>query len=268
MVFRDITMERRDPGGAAGEREAGGGGAAGGDDCARDPQPAGRGGEPALPDAHGIDPGGERAEFIGLADAEKELARVTEISRAMLGLYRESNAPVLVDVGAMMAEILLLLQRRFLDEGVTVSSKLPPDVCVSGFPAELRQVFTNLLTNAAEAAGSGGEVRVSVEPEPKHRDPLSGRVIAGVSVKIRDNGAGIPAEILPRLFQPFFTTKGELGTGLGLWVSRGILSKHGGSVELTSETSAEQHGTTARVFLPTRASFGDGGRQTLGEARG
>ena len=67
---------------------------------------------------------------------------------------------------------------------------------------------------------------------------------------IRDNGPGIDEEVLPQLFQPFFTTKGERGTGLGLWVSRGIISKHNGKIDLTSSTAAETHGTTAKVFLP------------------
>jgi signal transduction histidine kinase len=72
---------------------------------------------------------------------------------------------------------------------------------------------------------------------------------AGVLISIEDNGPGIPEEIVSQLFQPFFTTKGERGTGLGLWISRGIITKHGGSIELDSSTAAEDHGTTVNVFL-------------------
>src|SRR6185312_16386896 len=81
----------------------------------------------------------ESAQFMHLA--EQELARVTQISRAMLGLYRESKAPVLVDLKEMLQEILLLMDRRFVELGVTVSIYLPANISVSAFPAELRQVF-------------------------------------------------------------------------------------------------------------------------------
>lgn len=195
--------------------------------------------------------------FMGMA--EQELARVTQISRAMLGLYRESKAPVAVDLREMLQEILLLMERRFTDLGVTVSTDFSSAIPVAAFPAELRQVFTNLITNAAEAAGSGGKVHVSVEPQAQGVDPTGQKVQAGATVLIADNGPGIPDEILPQLFQPFFTTKGEQGTGLGLWVSRGIVNKHGGTIKLTSDTSDSHHGTVVRVFLATNPTINTGG---------
>jgi PAS domain S-box-containing protein len=199
----------------------------------------------------------ESKQFMGMA--EQELARVTQISRAMLGLYRESKAPVAVDLREMLQEILLLMERRFTDLGVTVSTDFSSVISVAAFPAELRQVFTNLITNAAEAAGSGGKVHVSVEPQAQGVDPTGQKVQAGATVLIADNGPGIPDEILPQLFQPFFTTKGEQGTGLGLWVSRGIVNKHGGTINLTSDTSDSHHGTVVRVFLATNPTINTGG---------
>jgi PAS domain S-box-containing protein len=199
----------------------------------------------------------ESKQFMGMA--EQELARVTQISRAMLGLYRESKAPVAVDLREMLQEILLLMERRFTDVGVTVSTDFSSAISVAAFPAELRQVFTNLITNAAEAAGSGGKVHVSVEPQAQGVDPTGQKVQAGATVVIADNGPGIPDEILPQLFQPFFTTKGEQGTGLGLWVSRGIVNKHGGTIKLTSDTSDSHHGTVVRVFLATNPTINTGG---------
>ena len=199
----------------------------------------------------------ESKQFMDMA--EQELTRVTQISRAMLGLYRESKAPVPVDLREMLQEILLLMERRFLDLGVTVSSSLPAAISVAAFPAELRQVFTNLITNAAEAAGHGGEVRVSIEWQAARADATGQKLQAGAVVKIADNGAGIPDEVLPQLFQPFFTTKGEQGTGLGLWVSRGIVSKHGGTITLASNTSASAHGTVVSVFLAKNPTVNAGG---------
>ncbi len=198
----------------------------------------------------------ESVQFMDMA--EQELARVTQISRAMLGLYRESRAPVLVDLKEMLQEILLLMERRFSDDQVIVHTDLPSGISVDAFPAELRQVFSNLITNAAEAAGPGGQVNVSLRPQPALS--INGiKQESGATVTITDNGIGIPEEVQPHLFQPFFTTKGERGTGLGLWVSRGIVTKHGGTIDLASDTSEATHGTSVSVFLATKPTINAGG---------
>jgi PAS domain S-box-containing protein len=199
----------------------------------------------------------ESRQFMDMA--EQELARVTQISRAMLGLYRESKAPVVVDLKEMLQETLLLLERRLTDMGVAVSSDMPKPVSVAAFPAELRQVFTNLITNAAEAAGSGGAIKISITPQTAGIDAAGQKMQAGATVTIVDNGAGIPEDVQSHLFQPFFTTKGELGTGLGLWVSRGIINKHGGTISLESDTSKAAHGTVVNVFLATDPTINAGG---------
>ena len=198
----------------------------------------------------------ESCQFLQMA--QTELARVTQISRAMLSLYRESKAPVRVNLKETLDDLLLLMQRRFQTLGVTASAELPPEIVVEGFPAELRQVFTNLIGNAVEAAGKGGNVTVRITPQPA--DAASSPALeAGAIVEITDNGPGIPPENREHLFQPFFTTKGERGTGLGLWVSQGIIRKHAGSIDLVSRTDGPDHGTTARVFLAAKPILNPGG---------
>jgi PAS domain S-box-containing protein len=199
----------------------------------------------------------ESGRFMDMA--EQELARVTQISRAMLGLYRESKAPVDVELKEILHEILLLMERRLSDTGVNVDTYMTDAVHVAAFPAELRQVFTNLITNAAEAAGKGGEIKISLYPNASEFDATGHKMQTGAMVRIADNGPGIPDDVQPHLFQPFFTTKGEHGTGLGLWVSRGIINKHGGTITLTSDTSAESHGTVVSVFLATDPKINAGG---------
>jgi PAS domain S-box-containing protein len=199
----------------------------------------------------------ESTQFMDMA--EQELARVTQISRAMLGLYRESKAPVVIDLKEMLQEILLLMERRFIELNVNVSANLPQPVSVAAFPAELRQVFTNLIANAAEAASPGGEVKVSITPQTAGANANGQKIPPGATVTIADNGTGIPPEVQSHLFQPFFTTKGERGTGLGLWVSRGIINKHGGIISLKSDTSEQAHGTVASVFLATNPTINAGG---------
>lgn len=194
----------------------------------------------------------ESKQFIDMA--ERELARVTHISRAMLGLYRESRAPVPVDLKEIIEDILLLMEHRFQELSVTVQAELPTSIIVDAFPAELRQVFTNLITNAAEAA-PGGEVRVSASALPASINSDGQKVSSGALIVIADNGTGIAKDVLPHLFQPFFTTKGERGTGLGLWVSRGIIHKHGGTIDLTSDTDDTKHGTIVSVFLAEKPTI-------------
>jgi PAS domain S-box-containing protein len=198
----------------------------------------------------------ESRHFLDIA--QSELARVTQISRAMLSLYRESKAPVPVNLKDMLDDLLLLMEGRFYTLGVDVSSDLPPEITVDGFPAELRQVFTNLITNAAEAAGQGGDVAVRVFPRKESTNLIGQHLEAGAIVEITDNGPGISPDIRDRLFQPFFTTKGERGTGLGLWVSQGIIRKHAGYIQLDSRTEGPARGTTASVFLASKPTIDPG----------
>lgn len=194
--------------------------------------------------------------------AQQELSRVTQISRAMLSLYRESKAPVPIDLKDTLEDLLVLMERRMHDLGVKVTTELPQGVKVDGFPAELRQVFTNLINNAAEAAGPGGCVNVRLVPKPEGLEPSplrDGRKPEpGALIEITDTGPGIAPEVQQRLFQPFFTTKGERGTGLGLWVCQGIIRKHGGLLELKSEREGPNHGTVASVFLARKPEIDAG----------
>ena len=126
---------------------------------------------------------------------------------------------------------------------------------VDAFPAELRQVFTNLMANAAEAAAQGGhKVHVSAWSTLGGVNAEGQKIPPGATIVIADNGAGIPEKIRSNLFQPFFSTKGEHGTGLGLWVSRGIVHKHGGTISL--ENVPQGQGTSVRIFLAEKPTMG------------
>ena len=179
-----------------------------------------------------------------LAMAQQELNRTLQISRAMLGLYREPKAPVEVNMRELLQSVLLLLDRQLKDQFVAVERRLEEDAFIQGFPGELRQVFTNLITNAAEAAGPRGRVQVLLQSELP-TDPRPGAMVT-----ISDSGPGVPESVQAKLFKPFFTTKGELGTGLGLWVSRGIVEKHGGKIELSNSIDPAYPGAAVRVYLP------------------
>ena len=194
----------------------------------------------------------ENEAFLDTARAE--LDRATQISRSLLGMYRESRTAVSLDVSSLLESVLLLLQHRITQSNLKVETNLLSPAIVTGFPAELRQVFTNLLANAAEASPTGGRITITVAPSTAAvPDGGSETPRPGVLVTIEDQGAGITEDVRQQLFQPFFSTKGEAGTGLGLWVSKGIVQKHDGFIDLVSHTGSADHGTAISVFLPRGA---------------
>ena len=197
----------------------------------------------------------KRAEYLSMA--QQELKRTLQISRTLLNLYREPNAPVKVDLKELLESVLLLLHRRLDTQSVTVQHNFDGSFVVEGFPAELRQVFTNLITNAADATGINGKILIRMHGVPA--EELHG---SGVMVEILDSGPGIPHHAEQKLFQPFFTTKGEKGTGLGLWVSMGIVQKHGGTIRLKNSEDPDLHGAWVRVYLPAHTLATSSSRST------
>nr|WP_252263453.1 CHASE3 domain-containing protein [Paracidobacterium acidisoli] len=197
----------------------------------------------------------KRAEYLKLA--QQEVSRTMQISRTMLSLYREPNAPVQVDLSDLIDGVLLLLDRRLKQLGITVEKSTFASLHVEGFPAELRQVFTNIILNAAEAAGHDGRIHIHMEEAPA--EELHG---AGAIVEVTDSGPGISESASQKLFQPFYTTKGEDGTGLGLWVSMGIVQKHGGAIRIGNGSVNGLQGASIRVYLPSRTMASAATRST------
>ena len=146
-----------------------------------------------------------------------------------------------------MEEILQLYSRKIEARQIRVDRRFREVGRINGYAGEMRQLFANLVVNAIDAMSKHGSLYVRVAPG---RDWHSGR--EGVRVTVADNGSGIAAADLPRIFEPFYTTKKDTGTGLGLWVSSGIVRKHGGSIRLRSRAEGPGHGTVFSVFLPYR----------------
>lgn len=192
----------------------------------------------------------KRAEYLEMA--EQELGRTMQISRTMLSLYREPKSPVKVNLKELIQGVLLLLERRIAQHRIKVISELDEQCMVEGFPVELRQVVTNVLVNAIEAAGERGRMWVRLQPSPP--EEFRG---AGAVIEVIDSGPGITDFAAEHIFTPFFTTKGDQGTGLGLWVSMGIVQKHGGMIRLQNCGLDDYSGACARIFLPTKTLAGD-----------
>jgi signal transduction histidine kinase len=156
-----------------------------------------------------------------------------------------------VSLSAILEEILEVYGRSFERSRISVEKRFLVDGRVLGFPVEIRQVFLNLIGNAIQAMSEGGRLRVQIcSSSSWTKDGLR----SGVRVNVLDTGHGIPREYRDRLFEPFFTTKSEKGTGLGLWVSRGIVEKLEGTIRVRSCIKKGTAVTCFSVFLPADLS--------------
>lgn len=177
--------------------------------------------------------------------AEKELLRVSHITRQTLSFYRESKQPSPICLHELLDDVLELQKRAFESNHIALRKKYHSASNVTGFPVELRQVFLNLITNAIQAMPSGGTLQLSVH---EATDWLTGR--RGPAISVVDTGLGIRPEDAKRLFEPFFSTKSAKGTGLGLWISKGILQKYNGRISYRSFRSRTGTMTCFRIFIP------------------
>jgi signal transduction histidine kinase len=186
--------------------------------------------------------------------ARKETERVSDIIRQMLGFYRSTPARAPTDVNRVVAEAVALLERQLRRHKISVHQELHPHLPpVLASADQLKQVFLNLFLNAQEAMPDGGRLHVTTRPA----DETDGEFLLtgpSVLVQVQDTGTGIPEEHLSHIFEPFFSTKREgRGTGLGLWVSMGIIQQHGGQMKVRSRPG---RGTTFSFALPVGGPHG------------
>ncbi len=182
-----------------------------------------------------------------LTMAEQEVGRVAQLAQQTLGFVRDTNSVGPINTAIVIEEILQLYSRKIEARQIHVNRRFREVGKINGYAGEMRQLFANLVVNAVEAMSKQGSLHVRVAPG---RDWRGGQ--EGVRVTVADNGSGIPAAELQRVFEPFYTTKKDTGTGLGLWVSTGIVRKHGGSIRVRSRVDGRARGTVFSVFLPYR----------------
>jgi signal transduction histidine kinase len=184
-------------------------------------------------------------EFLKLA--EEELLRVTHITRQTLAFYRETANPIPVHLDDQVRQVIRVFQPKLNAKRIGVEFSSTADAEYVIHAGEFKQIVTNLLANAIDAVGREGRIAIRVRPSrnwDSTGDP-------GFRITIADNGTGISRTDRKRLFQPFFTTKGQRGTGLGLWVTQGLVTKHGGSLKMHSCTRTKRRGTTFSIFFPS-----------------
>jgi two-component system NtrC family sensor kinase len=177
--------------------------------------------------------------------ATKETDRVSRILRQMLGFYRPPKMEP-TDINRLIEESESLIEKHLRQNRVKIENDLDPEVpLVIASADQLKQVLLNLMLNAQQAMPEGGTIYVSTRVS--HGADPEFLMADSIHIQIRDTGKGIAEEHLPHIFEPFFSTKDEKGTGLGLWVSQGIVQAHGGSIKLRSR---EGRGTVFSVALP------------------
>jgi signal transduction histidine kinase len=185
---------------------------------------------------------GEVQEYAHLA--QSELSRVTAITVQTLRFHRQQTRPGMIDLSELMRSIVALYAGKLLARSIDMVQQLgsaPPVCCLEG---EIRQVCNNFVRNAVDAMPRGGRLLLRVHPERAS----DGR--NGARFTIADTGEGIAPRILAHLFEPFQTTKELTGTGLGLWVSKGIIDKHHGRIRVRT-ARGPRHGTVFTVWLPS-----------------
>lgn len=176
---------------------------------------------------------------------EEELARVGHITKQTLGFYRESQHPENVSIGGLIDGVLQLQRRQLITSKIELDKKYFTDATIRGFPVELRQVFFNLIGNAIQAMPKGGKLRIRMG---ERWNDANGR--SDLYISFGDTGAGVLPEHAKHLFEPFFTTKSGKGTGLGLWISKGIIQKYEGTLQFRSIPFKGGNITSFRVILP------------------
>src|ERR1700761_3127564 len=172
--------------------------------------------------------------------ADRELQRLSHIAARSLKFYRQRTSPAHTSLEELIDSVLFFNEPDLRVRKIQLERRHRPSPQVLCLPGEIQQVLTNLVSNALDALPNNGRLMVAVRPATDGKDRK------GVSVTVADSGHGMTRHTLDRLFHPFVTTKGEAGTGLGLWVSKGIMDKHQSKIQVRSKSGC---GTVFRLFL-------------------
>ncbi len=173
---------------------------------------------------------------------KNETDRVTRIVRQMLGLYRNAGHLGTFDLNSIIEDTLTLFARPLSKTGVQVDKQLGELAQMKGSADQFRQLLSNLVVNAQDAMVNGGTLTIRTRYRKSLRGP-SGQI----TILVADTGSGIPREIRSTMFEPFVSTKGEKGTGLGLWIVKGIVEGHSGKILVRSTVGK---GTIFKLVFP------------------
>ncbi len=187
--------------------------------------------------------------------AQSELSRVSQIATQTLRFHRQAVAPTQVTAHDLVDAVIRLYTGRLANSNIRVDAQYRTETRILCFENDIRQVLNNLIANAIDAMRMGGCLMVRAH-DSHERGVAEGR--KGVRITIADTGHGMSPAVLKRAFEPFFTTKDLQGTGLGLWISSGIVERHQGQLRVRSSDDKDRHGTVFTLFLPSEEVTWDG----------
>lgn len=192
----------------------------------------------------------DQTEIAGLLDmADAELRRVAVITNQTLRFHRQSTRPQEITCQALFSTVLSMFEGKLRNSGIRVENRKRAAKAVRIFEGDIRQVLNNLVGNAIDAMPRGGRLIVRSREATRWNTGAPGLMLT-----VADTGGGMPPEVLERVFEAFFTTKGIGGSGLGLWISSDIVARHGGELRLRSSQREGHRGTVATLFLPFEAA--------------
>ena len=180
-----------------------------------------------------------------LAIADRELTRVAAIARQTLGFYKDNSKHSWISVAELIDDVLTIYDRKMRNKHLEVRILVDPKLTVYAKHGELKQALSNLVANAIDASHDCGKLWLRAQATKKWSSGME----AGVRITLADNGSGMPPEVQRRIFVPFFTTKSEIGTGIGLWVTKCLVEQQGGFLRFRSR-QGQKAGTVMSFFLP------------------
>lgn len=180
--------------------------------------------------------------------AEEEVRQASHITHAALHYFREFATPEETNIPKLVSSVIDVYRSRFEERGIAVNTRYSLGGDIFAYSGPLRQVFANLLLNAVAAMPQGGRLHARA----RRLREWSGKHRRGLRVTIADNGCGISTENLQNIFEPFFSTKGSGGSGLGLALVKDVVQRHSGSLRVRSSTKSGQSGSVFSIFLPDR----------------
>jgi signal transduction histidine kinase len=178
--------------------------------------------------------------------AQQEVHRISEIAHAALNDTQQTAGPKQTNLPQILSSVLDLYQSRFDSHGISIKTRYSARANLPVYAGRLRQIFSNLLLNAADAMPNGGRLHARVSAAHE----WAGQKRRGLRVTFADTGFGIPADRLPKILNPFFTTKGSGGSGLGLSVVTDVVRQHHGVLRVRSSTKPGHSGSVFAIFLP------------------
>jgi two-component system NtrC family sensor kinase len=189
---------------------------------------------------------GDDAELESWLDqADQELRRISIIANQTLRFHRQASKPQAITCLSLFSETLNVYESRIRNAGIVVEKRKRANEPVECFEGDIRQVLSNVVSNAIDAMPMGGRLIVRSR---EGRDWQTGR--RGLILTVADTGTGISDETQQRIFEAFFTTKGIGGSGLGLWISADIMRRHEGTITIRSSQRCGHKGTAVSLFIP------------------